>query len=157
MQPSFRLFGMNARTLSSPLPLVSGVNALTAVVALLSAGANASAIAQKADSQTAGGTPAVASVPIEPCRMLLGTGGITLLTASGAKCEAGAPLNLSAMHVDDYTQRLCDFSKSIVKTKAESFQDTDSVQCLFSGKPLPGPIRVRYGRIVGGKVVDITD
>ena len=110
-----------------------------------------------ASAQTSGATPSAHAVPVEPCRMLLGGRGIGLLTRSGAKCQAGAPLMLSAMHVDGPTQRLCDFNKAIVKTKAESIQDTDSVQCIFNGSPLPGDIPVYYGRIVGNKVVEITE
>jgi hypothetical protein len=143
---------MNARLLSTSQPAKALLCAFTASASLLLASASAPVMAQapvaKAASQ---------AIPVEPCRMLLGRGGIWLITNSGAKCQAGAPLMLAAASVDEETQQLCDFGKVINKTKAASMMDVDSVQCIFTGKPLPGSLEVHYGRIVNGKTVEITD
>lgn len=84
---------------------------------------------------------------------------IYLVTSSGARCQAGAPLSFKLYKLNDFvTEQACDFSKTINRIRAEDSID-DRVMCAHSGAILEPERRggysgivLRYGHRVNGTI-----
>ena len=84
---------------------------------------------------------------------------IYLVTSSGARCQAGAPLSFKLYKLNDFVvEQACDFSKTINRIRAEDAMD-ERVMCAHSGAILEperrggySGILLRYGHRVNGTI-----
>lgn len=136
-------------------PPTIGTTAIAAFAICATLGAQESALAQ--------GTPAtpVSTPPLEACQVIAYSHQRTiyLLTSSGARCQAGAPMRFKLYRLNDFVvEQACDFSKTINRIAAEDAVD-ERVMCAHSGSILEPERRggysgivLRYGHRVNGTI-----
>lgn len=102
-----------------------------------------------------------ATAPVQACQAIAYSHikVIYLVTSSGARCQAGAPLSFKLYKLNDFVvEQACDFSKTINRIRAEDAID-ERVMCAHSGAILEPERRggysgivLRYGHRVNGTI-----